>query len=95
MSMASDIVLKSYIDRTLNQQAQGFDDSMRRQIDYSSLITIANLQPLISKKESEPVLLRRTAAPLLRSGVTLGPAYDTLICFPVIQNYPDWPSTDD
>lgn len=40
LTQAQDIIVKSYFDRTLNQQAQGFDDSARRQIDFSSLITV-------------------------------------------------------
>lgn len=40
LTQAQDIVVKSYFDRTLNQQGQGFDDSPRRQMDYSSLITV-------------------------------------------------------
>lgn len=39
LTQAQDIIVKSYFDRTLNQQAQGFDDSTRRQMDFSSLIT--------------------------------------------------------
>ena len=46
LTQAQDIVVKSYFDRTLNQQGQGFDDSTRRQIDFSSLIKIAELKPL-------------------------------------------------
>lgn len=48
LTQAQDIVVKSYFDRTLNQQGQGFDDSTRRQIDFSSLIKIAELKPLDS-----------------------------------------------
>lgn len=40
LTQAQDIIVKSYFDKTLNQQAQGFDDSTRRQIDFSSLITV-------------------------------------------------------
>lgn len=46
LTQAQDIVVKSYFDRTLNPQAQGFDDSARRQIDFSELITVANLQQI-------------------------------------------------
>ena len=68
LSMASDIVLKSYIDRTLNQQAQGFDDSMRRQIDYSSLITVCNLSPLNYKQGFNSVVSGNTAEAVISSG---------------------------
>lgn len=41
LTQAQDIIVKSYFDRTLNQQGQGFDDSSRRQVDFSSLIKVA------------------------------------------------------
>lgn len=40
LTQAQDIIVKSYFDKTLNQQGQGFDDSTRRQVDFSSLITV-------------------------------------------------------
>ncbi len=40
LTQAQDAIVKSYFDRTLNQQSQGFDDSARRQIDFSSLINV-------------------------------------------------------
>lgn len=43
LTQAQDIIIKSYFDKTLNQQAQGFDDSTRRQIDFSSLITVSTV----------------------------------------------------
>lgn len=43
LSEAQDIIVKSYFDKTLNQQGQGFDDSTRRQVDFSSLIKVAKL----------------------------------------------------
>ena len=39
LTQAQDIIVKSYFDRQLNQQGQGFDDSSKRQIDFSNLIT--------------------------------------------------------
>lgn len=45
LTQAQDIIVKSYFDRTLNPQAQGFDDSTRRQVDFSSLITVDSLSP--------------------------------------------------
>lgn len=50
LTQAQDIVVKSYFDGTLNQQGQGFDDSNRRQMDFSSLIKVAELDPLNSGK---------------------------------------------
>ena len=46
LTQAQDIIVKSYFDGTLNQQGQGFDDSTRRQMDFSALIKIAELAPL-------------------------------------------------
>ena len=45
LTQAQDIVVKSYFDRTLNTQGQGFDDTPRRQVDFSSLIKIAEKSP--------------------------------------------------
>lgn len=45
LTQAQDIIIKSYFDSTLNQQGQGFDDSARRQMDFSSLIKVAELSP--------------------------------------------------
>ena len=43
LTQAQDIIVKSYFDSSLNPQGQGFDDSTRRQVDFSSLITVATL----------------------------------------------------
>jgi len=43
LTQAQDQIVKSYFDGTLNQQGQGFDDSTRRQVDFSSLIKVASL----------------------------------------------------
>ena len=43
LTQAQDIIVKSYFDGSLNQQGQGFDDSTRRQIDFSSLIAVSEL----------------------------------------------------
>jgi len=43
LTQAQDIIVKSYFDGSLNPQGQGFDDSTRRQVDFSSLITVATL----------------------------------------------------
>lgn len=51
LTQAQDITIKSYFDGTLNQQGQGFDDSTRRQMDFSSLIKVADLVP-ISEEDS-------------------------------------------
>jgi hypothetical protein len=43
LTQAQDIIVKSYFDKTLNPQGQGFDDSARRQVDFSSLIKVENI----------------------------------------------------
>lgn len=43
LTQAQDIIVKSYFDARLNAQGQGFDDSARRQTDFSSLIKVAEL----------------------------------------------------
>lgn len=40
LTQAQDIIVKTYFDRSLNQQGQGFDDSTRRQVDFSNLISV-------------------------------------------------------
>lgn len=54
LTQAQDIIVKSYFDRNLNQQAQGFDDSERRQIDFSSLITKCTLSSWTVEYASTP-----------------------------------------
>ena len=41
LTQAQDLIIKSYFNRTLNYQGQGFDDSTRRQIDFSTLIKVS------------------------------------------------------
>ena len=48
LTQAQDIIVKSYFDGTLNSQGQGFDDSARRQVDFSSLIKVEDLQAVSS-----------------------------------------------
>ena len=44
LTQAQDIILKSYFQRTTNGEGNGFDDSEKRQIDFSTLITTAVLE---------------------------------------------------
>lgn len=44
LTQAQDLVIKSYFYKELNSQGQGFDDSERRQVDFSSLIKTATLE---------------------------------------------------
>lgn len=57
LTQAQDIVVKSYFDKSLNSQGQGFDDTPRRQVDFSSLIKIAELSPITGKTFDERGLL--------------------------------------
>ena len=60
LTHAQDIVVKQYFDRTLNQQGQGFDDSARRQIDFSALIANKSIKvkiPVISQKVNCPAII--------------------------------------
>lgn len=46
LTQAQDNVVKNYFDNRANSLAEGFDDSIRRQADFSSLITVANPTPV-------------------------------------------------
>lgn len=43
LTQAQDIIVKSYFDRMSNPLGQGFDDSIRRQLDFSSLIKTSRI----------------------------------------------------
>ena len=43
LTQAQDMIVKSYFYANHNAQGQGFDDSIRRQVDFSSLIKTATL----------------------------------------------------
>ena len=60
LTHAQDIVVKQYFDRTLNPQGQGFDDSVRRQIDFSALIANKSIKvkkPVISQEVICPTII--------------------------------------
>lgn len=40
LTQAQDIIIKSYFNKNTNPQGEGIDDSTRRQVDFSSLITV-------------------------------------------------------
>lgn len=40
LTQAQDRIVKSYFTRTLNSNGEGFDDSTRRQMDFSNLVTV-------------------------------------------------------
>lgn len=43
LTQAQDIIVKSFFDKKQNSAGEGFDDSTRRQVDFSSLIKTAEL----------------------------------------------------
>ena len=43
LTQAQDVIIKSFFDRKQNNVGEGFDDSTRRQVDFSSLIKSATL----------------------------------------------------
>lgn len=45
LTQAQDIIVKSYFDARLNAEGMGLDDGTKRQLDFSSLIRVANLTP--------------------------------------------------
>lgn len=49
LTQAQDIIVKSYFYGNQNPQGQGFDDSIRRQVDFSSLIKTATLSPALNQ----------------------------------------------
>lgn len=44
LTQAQDLIVKSYFYGNQNREGQGFDDSIRRQVDFSSLIKTATLE---------------------------------------------------
>ena len=50
LTQAQDIVIKAYFDSSTNSQGQGIDDSTRRQVDFSSLITVASPSKLVAEE---------------------------------------------
>ena len=52
LTQAQDLIVKSYFYGNQNPQGQGFDDSTRRQVDFSSLIKVATLTPVADSSGS-------------------------------------------
>ena len=48
LTQAQDQIVKSYFERQLNSSSEGFDDSTRRQFDYSNLITTSKIKDIKS-----------------------------------------------
>jgi hypothetical protein len=52
LTQAQDIIVKAYFERNNESQGNGFDDSIRRQVDFSSLIKVAELTPVEDAEDS-------------------------------------------
>lgn len=52
LTQAQDIIVKSYFYGNQNSQGQGFDDSIRRQVDFSSLIKTATLDEVEDSEDN-------------------------------------------
>lgn len=55
LTQAQDIVVKSYFDANMNNERHGFDDSTRRQIDFSALLTVSECTALTDDEISDGV----------------------------------------
>lgn len=56
LTQAQDLVVKSYFYSNQNSQGQGFDDSERRQVDFSSLIKVTTLSAVeYGSEEKAPI----------------------------------------
>lgn len=53
LTQAQDIIVKSYFSNNTNNQGEGLDDSARRQIDFSKLITVGLGTPIEVSKEGD------------------------------------------
>ena len=91
LTQAQDFIVKSYFDRTLNNQRQGFDDTTRRQIDFSSLITVAT--PVVegtatSKFDERGVLYKMPTNVLVMLNEKVKTSTETLVVVPI--NYKEY-----
>lgn len=53
LTQAQDLIIKEYFNANLNQTGEGFDDSPRKQMDFSSLITVKLVEKLVAKAGEE------------------------------------------
>lgn len=51
LTQAQDQIVKTYFERHLNSNGEGFDDSTRRQLDYSNLITTTTITNIKESQE--------------------------------------------
>lgn len=91
LTQAQDFIVKSYFDRTLNNQGQGFDDTTRRQVDFSSLITVGvpTIDSLTTSKFDERGILYKMPTNILvvlNEKVKAGT--ETLVVIPI--NYKEY-----
>lgn len=53
LTQAQDIIVKSYFSNNTNNQGEGLDDSARRQVDFSKLITVGIGTPIEASTEKD------------------------------------------
>lgn len=85
LSLAEEDILKSYFNRNLNPHDQGFDDTERRQIEYSSLVKVVDLKPLEEKK---------TTNSSSSTGTDITPTRRLLAAKPVLRASSDYTYTE-
>lgn len=52
LTLAQDRTIKAYYNKQYNKSQEGFDDNSKRQIDFSTLVTVKNFQKLINTQLS-------------------------------------------
>lgn len=52
LTLAQDRIIKAYYNKQYNKSQEGFDDNSKRQIDFSTLVTVKNFQKLINTQLS-------------------------------------------
>lgn len=53
LTQAQDLIIKEYFNANLNQTGEGFDDSPRKQMDFSNLITVKLAEKFIPEEVEE------------------------------------------
>lgn len=71
LTQAQDVIIKSYFSKTTNQQEEGIDDSTRRQMDFSNLITVSDADMLDTVNTSQLLLHKNGTQFKLPSNILL------------------------
>lgn len=64
LTQAQDNIIKSYFDRSMNHQNQGFDDSIMRQVDFSSLIHVYRFMSIVRNSSNSENCYDRRGIPV-------------------------------